>query len=261
MLGTVRPVEMHVVAIPGIPLICPGDDLSATIINAIETAGMAVSDGDILVIAQKVVSKAEDRYVDLSTVTPSARAMELASTADKDPRVVELILSESSEVLRCAPGVIVVVHRLGYVLANAGIDSSNLEPEPQGRERVLLLPGDPNATSAGMRERFESHFRRRLGVIISDSIGRAWRMGTIGTALGVAGPPAVCDQIGTNDLAGRPLRTTVSAFADQVASAAVLMMGEAAEGLPVVKVSGLEWKPVRSDGTLLLRPREKDLFR
>lgn len=258
---TADPVQMHVLAIPGIPRIVPGDDLSAIVINAMEAAEVPVSEGDILVVAQKIVSKAEGRYVDLSTVTPSARAMELASAADKDPRVVELILSESSEILRCAPGVIVVAHRLGHVLANAGIDASNLEPGPEGQERVLLLPTDPNAASAAMRGRFEAHFQRRIGVIISDSIGRAWRMGTVGTALGVAGPPAVFDQIGTDDLFGRPLRTTVSAFADQVASAAVLVMGEAAEGLPVVKVGGLDWDPVTSDGTLLLRPREKDLFR
>ncbi|MDX1514884.1 MAG: coenzyme F420-0:L-glutamate ligase [Gammaproteobacteria bacterium] len=258
---TVDPVQMHVLAIPGIPRIFPGDDLAAVVIGAIEAAGVTVSDGDILVMAQKIVSKAEGRYVDLATVTASARANELASIADKDPRVVELILSESSEVLRCVPGVIVVVHRLGYVLANAGIDASNLEPGGDGQERVLLLPRDPNATSAAMRSRFEAHFRRRIGVIVSDSIGRAWRMGTVGTALGVAGPLAVWDQIGTPDLSGRPLRTTMSAFADQVASAAVLVMGEAAEGLPVAKVGGLQWDPVKSDGTLLLRPKEKDLFR
>lgn len=258
---TADPVEMRVLAISGVPRIAPGDDLPAIVINTIEHAGVQTFDGDIFVVAQKIVSKAEGRYVELSTVTPSARAIELAAVADKDPRLVELILSESSEVVRCVPGVIVVAHRLGYVLANAGIDASNLEPGPEGQERVLLLPRDPNATCAAMRARFEAHFQRRIGVIISDSIGRAWRLGTVGTALGVAGPPALLDQVGTDDLSGRPLRTTVSAFADQVASAAVLVMGEAAEGLPVVKVGGLDWEATTSDGTLLLRPREKDLFR
>ena len=258
---TVPLAEMHVLAVPGIPLIAPGDDLSTIIIDAIESAEMEISDGDILVVAQKVVSKSEGRYVELSTVSPSARAIELAAAADKDPRVVELILSESSEVVRCAPGVIIVAHRLGYILANAGIDASNIESDAEGQERVLLLPKDPNATSTSMRQRFETYFHRRLGVIISDSIGRAWRIGTVGTALGVSGPSAVFDQIGTPDLFDRPLRTTVSAFADQVASAAVLVMGEAAEGLPVVKVGGLQWEPAASDARLLLRPRDKDLFR
>lgn len=252
---------MHVVAIPGIPFVAPGHDLAAIIIDAVDRAEVDVVDGDIFVIAQKIVSKSENRYVDLATVTPSEKARELGAKADKDPRLVELILTESTEVLRCGPGVIVAAHRLGYVLANAGIDASNLQPDAEGRERVLLLPKDPNATSAVLRKHFEAHFNRRIGVIISDSIGRAWRLGSIGTALGVSGLPALVDQIGMTDLFGRLLRTTVVAFADQLASAAVLVMGEAAEGLPVAKVSGLDWEPAKSDATSLLRPKENDLFR
>ena len=252
---------MDLLAIPGLPLIAPGDDLAETVIAAIEGGAVEVSDGDILVIAQKIVSKSEDRYVALQAVTPSPRARELAAATGKDPRLVEVILSESDEVVRYRQDVLIVAHRLGHVLANAGIDSSNLEPAAGGGERVLLLPRDPDATCARLRARFEAHFRRRLGVIVSDSVGRAWRNGTVGLALGVAGPPAVWDRIGSDDLYGRPLRVTQIGFADQIAAAAALVMGEAAEGRPVVKVGGLAWQPVTSDARLLLRPKEQDLFR
>ena len=252
---------MNVDAIPDFPLIAPGDDLAAIIIGALDSSTLEISDGDILVIAQKILSKSENRYVDLASVSPSSRARELAPKVDKDARIVELILTESSEVLRSAPGVLVVVHRLGYVMANAGIDQSNLGPDENGRERVLLLPKNPNAASARLRSLFEKHFQRRIGVIINDSVGRAWRNGSIGMALGVAGPPALWDKIGTDDLFGRPLRITQIGFADQIAAAAALVMGEGAEGQPVVKVGGLTWEAVTTNADPLLRPKELDLFR
>ena len=252
---------MHLLAIPDLPTIGPGDKLATMIIESIITAGMEVLDGDILVIAQKIVSKSEDQYVDLTSISPSFKAQNLAKLVDKDPRLVEVILSESNEIIRYSPGVLIVAHRLGYVMANAGVDASNLEPTSKGGERVLLLPQDPNSTCVRLRESFEKQFNRRIGVIISDSVGRAWRNGSIGMALGVAGPPALWDCVGEIDLYGRPLRITQIGFADQIASAAALVMGEGAEGLPVIKVSGLNWNPVDTNADILLRSKEEDLFR
>lgn len=252
---------MNLDAIPDIPLVSPGNDLASVIIEGMDKAGVGVVSGDILVIAQKIVSKAEDRYVDLSTISPSSQARQLAEQVDKDPRLVDLILSESEQVVGHRPGVLIVAHRLGYVLANAGIDASNLEPDTKGEERVLLLPKDPNASCARLRASLEAHFNETIGVIISDSIGRAWRNGSLGTALGSAGVPALWDRIGEKDMFGRTLQVTQVAYADQVAAAAALVMGEGAEGLPVVKVSGLDWEPVAADATQLLRPKDQDIFR
>ena len=252
---------MHLLAIPHLPTIGPGDKLATMIIESIVTAGIEVLDGDILVIAQKIISKSEDRYVDLTSIRPSIKAQDLAKLVDKDPRLVEVILSESNEIVRYSPGVLIVVHRLGYVMANAGVDFSNLPPTASKTERVLLLPRDPNATCIAFRKRFEKTFNRRIGVIISDSVGRAWRNGSIGMALGVAGPPALWDRVGEFDLYGRPLTVTQIGLADQIASAAALVMGEGAEGLPVIKVSGINWQPVDTDGDILIRPKEEDLFR
>jgi coenzyme F420-0:L-glutamate ligase/coenzyme F420-1:gamma-L-glutamate ligase len=252
---------MNIDAIPDIPLVSPGDNLASVIIDGMDKAGVGVVSGDILVIAQKIVSKAEDRYVDLSMISPSSQARQLAEQVDKDPRLVDLILSESEQIVGQRPGVLIVAHRLGYVLANAGIDASNLEPDTKGEERVLLLPKDSNASCARLRASLEGHFNETIGVIISDSIGRAWRNGSLGTALGSAGVPALWDRIGEEDIFGRTLQITQVGYADQVAAAAALVMGEGAEGLPVVKVSGLEWEPVTADATQLLRPKDQDIFR
>jgi coenzyme F420-0:L-glutamate ligase/coenzyme F420-1:gamma-L-glutamate ligase len=244
-------------ALPGIPIISAGDDLAAIIVKALHDAGLVLAAGDVLVLAQKIVSKAEDRNVDLATVTPSPRAVALAEETGKDARVVELILAESTEVLRHRPGVLIVAQKLGLVLANAGIDRSNVD----GSERVLLLPRDPDRSCAELRRAIAAATGAEVGVMIIDSIGRAWRNGTIGTAIGVAGLPGLLDLRGTPDLFGRPLETTEVGLADELAAAASLVMGQAGEGTPVVLARGLRYG--RRDGTAseLIRAREKDLFR
>ena len=247
-------------AIPDLPLVEPGDDLAAILIDGLAHAGIAPAARDVLVVAQKVVSKAESRYRDLGAVTPSDRARDLARAVDKDPRLVEVILSESEAVVAHKPGVLVVAHRLGFVLANAGIDRSNVRPEP-GAERVLLLPENPDASAAALKARLDAHFKIELAVIVSDSLGRAWRNGVTGIALGAAGLPALRDMIGRKDLFGRTLDVTQTGFADDIAAAASLLMGQADEGLPAVLLRGLAWREPASGARALLRPKDEDLFR
>ena len=244
--------------IPGLPLVETGDDLAALLISAIEDAGPALADGDVVVVAEKIAAKAEGRTVDLADVAVSDRARELAHTVNKDPRLVEVILSQSEEVLRHRPGVLIVVHELGFVMANAGVDTSNVEG---GDGRVALLPEDPDACCAALRARFEAHFGCTLGVVMNDSVGRAWRNGVLGMALGAAGVPALASVAGRPDLTGRPLQVTDVAFADGIAAAASLVMGEAAEGVPAVIVRGLDWSPVEGGARTLIRPKAQDLFR
>ena len=258
----VAPVTLA--AVPDIPHIGPRDDLAGILAAALARAAMAPVSGDILVVAQKVVSKAEGRTVDLNEVAPAARARVLAREVGKDPRLVELILRESTEVVAHKPGVLVVAHKLGYVLANAGIDRSNVPGEAEGgadSEPVLLLPVDPNASAAALKARLDAHFGAALGVIVSDSVGRAWRNGITGIALGAAGLPALRDLIGRTDLFGRRLEVTQTGFADEIAAAASLVMGQADEGLPAVLVRGLAWREPAVDATALLRPKDQDLFR
>jgi len=248
-------------AVPGIPLIRAGDDLGAILIAALVASGLALRDEDVLVIAQKIVSKAEGRTLRLADVRPSARARALAAEVHKDPRFVEVVLSESSEVVRYRRDVLIAAHRLGFVMANAGVDQSNVE-HGQGGEQVLLLPRDPDASCAELKARLEESFGVRLGVIINDSFGRAWRNGVVGVALGAAGLPALLDMIGEPDLFGRPLKVTQIALADEIAAAASLVMGEAAEARPAVLVRGLAWgeRPALP-AQALIRPKELDLFR
>lgn len=242
----------------GLPLIQPGDDLPALLLAALARADLALVQGDIIVLAQKIVSKAEGRQVRLASVKPSARANELAQSAQKDPRLVQLILDESREVLRSRPGLIVVEHRLGFVSANAGIDHSNVSEDA---DIVLLLPEDPDASAGRLRAILEAASGARLGVLIIDSHGRAWREGTVGVAIGIAGLPGVVDLRGRPDLFGRELRATVLGAADEIAAAASLVMGQAGEGCPAVHVRGFPY-PLRQ-GTLaeMLRPKERDEFR
>jgi coenzyme F420-0:L-glutamate ligase/coenzyme F420-1:gamma-L-glutamate ligase len=215
---------------------------------------------DILVVAQKVVSKAEGRYLDLASVEPGSRARELAAVTGKDARLVEAILSQSAEILRAAPHVIIALTHHGFVMANAGVDQSNLEPGDNGR-RVLLLPLAPDRSARQTKERLDAHFGGDIGVVVADSAGRAWRLGTVGLAIGAAGMPALIDRRGERDLAGRPLETTEVGFADAVAAAAVLAMGEAAEARPAALVLGLQWTAAARPASALLRPKAQDLFR
>jgi coenzyme F420-0:L-glutamate ligase/coenzyme F420-1:gamma-L-glutamate ligase len=267
---------VNLTPLPAIPLIQPGDDLAAVILVALGRVNITLATGDILVLAQKIVSKAEGRLVHLSTVTPSARAVELAEKAGKDPRLVELILRESREVLRVRPGTIIVEHRLGFVCASAGIDHSNVTAPPPKAHRqtavdlsapeaagdwMLLLPEDPDASAARIRQQLESTSGARIGVLIIDSHGRAWRLGVAGAAIGLSGLPGLVDMRGQADLFGYRLRITLIAAADELAAAASLVMGQAAEGTPIVHVRGFPY--ALRDGSLreLLRPREQDMFR
>ncbi len=244
----------------GIPRVKPGDDLAGLLIASLEASGVAPADGDVVVVAQKIVSKAEGRIFDVAQVEPSERARELAEVTGKDARLLELVLSESTEVLRAKKNVIVVAHRLGLVMANAGIDQSNVEADGMA-EPALLLPVDPDASAARLKARLDARFGVSLGVVISDSIGRAWRLGTTGTAIGAAGVPSLIDQRGETDMNGRVLMVTETAFADSVATAAVLVLGEAAEGTPAALVR----VPVRSapekPASALVRPKGEDMFR
>lgn len=245
-------MRIEITALPDLPEVRPGDDLAVILRDGLARAGIVAAAGDVLVVAQKVVSKSEGRVVDLAGVTPSARAIELAGVAQKDARIVELILRESVEVLRCVPGVIVVQDRRGLVMANAGIDTSNVA----GREdRVLLLPEDPDASAGRLA------LALGLAVVINDSFGRAWRLGTCGTAIGVAGMPALLDLRGRPDRNGRPLMTSELALADEVAAAASLAMGQAAEGRPAVHLRGVPGITGEGRAADLVRPKAKDLFR
>lgn len=246
--------------LPGIPLIQPGDDLAGIILQALAQAGIGLQDGDILVVAQKIVSKAEGRLVCLSEVSPSPQAVELAASTQKDPRVVELVLQESRGVLRSRPGSIIVEHRLGFVCASAGVDHSNVKEDPEG-EWMLLLPEDPDASAAGLRQRLEEASGARLGVLIIDSHGRAWRLGTVGVAIGLAGLPGLVDLRGEPDLFGFRLQITQVGAADELAAAASLVMGQAAEGTPVVHARGFPYALREGSLPELLRPREQDMFR
>lgn len=250
-------MQMTLTALPGIPLVQPGDDLAGLILAGLQRARIELRDGDLLVVAQKVVSKAEGRQVDLRQVEPSERARQLGEQTGKDPRLVELILSESRSVLRTRPGLMVVEHRLGFVCANAGIDHSNVE----GETTVLLLPADPDRSAGQLRQRIQSDSGVELGVLVIDSHGRAWRMGTSGVAIGVSGVPALLDLRGEPDLYGDPLLVTEVGLADELAAAASVLMGQAAEGRPVVHLRGLPY-PLREAALgELLRPKEQDLFR
>jgi coenzyme F420-0:L-glutamate ligase/coenzyme F420-1:gamma-L-glutamate ligase len=247
--------------VPGLPEVMPGDELAPLLDRALGASPeLNLRNGDVVVVAQKIVSKAEDRYVELDSVIPSARALELSQRCLKDPRLVELVLRESTEVLRVAPNVLIVRHRLGFVVANAAIDQSNL---PSGSERALLLPQDPDASAQTLRMQLEQRHGIKLAVLISDSFGRPWRLGVSGVCIGCAGLQPLVDLRGTNDRSGRPLQVTQIAVADQLCAAATLVCGEAAEGIPVVIVRDVaaEYFENPRGASALVRPLEQDLFR
>ena len=243
-----------------IPLVCQGDDVAHLVGNAIDGAGITPADFDVVVVTQKILSKAEGRRVRLADVTPSSRAHELAASLDKDPRVVEVVLGESDEVVACGHGVLITEHRSGHVMANAGVDRSNVGHSGDD-EAVLLLPRDPDASAATLHRALEARFGCRLAVVVSDSVGRPWRHGVAGIAVGAAGLPSLTDLRGAPDLFGVPLKVTLTGFADQVASAANLVAGEAAQGVPAVHVRGLSWSAAPAPARALVRDRASDLFR
>jgi len=248
--------------LPDIPLIRRGDNLADILLKSLHTANIDLQAEDILVLAQKIVSKTEGRMVNLASVQPGLRAQEIGEQADKDPRLVELMLQESNEVLRVRKGVIVVEHKLGFVCANAGIDHSNVmgDGEPN-EEYVLLLPEDPDASARNLRDELRSKTGKSIGVMVIDSHGRAWRNGTVGICIGLSGIPALVDERGWQDLFGYTLKATVVAVADELAAAASLMMGQAAEGTPAIHMRGFPY-PL-GEGSLkdLIRPKEMDMFR
>jgi len=255
-------MSLTLTSLQNIPLIRHGDNLADIVVNAIDATHLDLQDNDIFVFAQKIISKAEGRSINLATVMPSVRALELAKQTDKDPRVVELILRESNEVLRTRVGAIIVEHKLGFVCANAGIDHSNVAGLGDSLEEwVLLLPAEPDRSAEKMRAEIKSKTGKEVGILIIDSHGRAWRNGTVGVAIGIAGLPGLEDLRGKPDLFGYTLQVTQVGVADELAAAASLMMGQAAEGTPVVHVRGFPYPLRESKTTELIRPKEQDLFR
>jgi coenzyme F420-0:L-glutamate ligase/coenzyme F420-1:gamma-L-glutamate ligase len=255
--------RLEIQALPGLPIVRPGDSLVALTLAALTGARLELRDGDVLVFASKVVSRAEGRFMDLSQVTPSPAAAALAKDVGKDPRLVELILAESQQVSRRAPGVLVVRHRLGFITAHAGIDQSNAAPPeapPGSGPWVLLLPEAPDRSAEALRAALAEATGAAVGVVISDSFGRPFRFGTVGAAIGLAGVPALWDRRGEPDLFGRRLEHTVTALGDQIAAAADLVAGQAAEGRAVVLVRGLEFAVGTHTASELHRPPDEDLY-
>lgn len=252
--------RLEMVALPNYPLVEPGDDLVEQIITSLSDAELSLCDGDVLVIAQKILSKAENRYAYLNQVTVSSDAKILAAQVDKDPRLVQLILDESVEVIKHRPGAVIVEHRLGYVHANAGIDQSNISSD-NNNERVLLLPENPDASAWALKKKLKLKAGATVAIIINDSAGRAWRNGTLGFAIGTAGFEPVVDLVGNKDLFDRNLQATTVAVADELAAGASFMMGQASEATPVVLVRGANLTVADVGSGSLIRARNQDLFR
>jgi coenzyme F420-0:L-glutamate ligase/coenzyme F420-1:gamma-L-glutamate ligase len=253
------PTRLEVLAVPGLPMVQAGDHLPSLILDALHRSNIVLQQRDVIVIAQKIVSKAEGRTVDLAQVNPSARAVSLAVETGKTPEIVEVVLSESARVVRSRPNLMIMQHRLGFVMANAGVDQSNVA-EPDGHHRALLLPLDPDGSAASIRNDLTAATSVDHAVIISDSFGRPWRRGTTGVAIGCAGLPSFIDLRGQPDLFGRTLEVSIIGFADEIAAAASLLQGQAAEGQPVVIVRGLQWQAPDAPVAELVRPPQEDLF-
>jgi coenzyme F420-0:L-glutamate ligase/coenzyme F420-1:gamma-L-glutamate ligase len=255
-------MALTITPLKGIPIITPGTDLAEVIITGLHLSNLDLQDNDIIVIAQKVVSKSEGRLVNLATVIPSESAIELGVNTEKDPRLVELIIRESNKVLRTRPGTIIVEHKLGFICASAGIDHSNVKGEgSKDEEWVLLLPENPDESAYKIRAALEARSSVHVGVLINDSHGRAWRIGTVGVTIGISGIPTVVDERGWKDLTGYTLKITEVGASDELAAAASLVMGQAAEGTPIVHVRGFPYPLRESSLGELLRPREQDFFR
>lgn len=242
-----------------LPEIAAGDDLAALLRTSLCSAGLLpLQTGDVLVVTQKILSKMEGRMVDLATVVPSPEAIELAEQTRKDPRLIELVLQESTAIVRAVPNILITRHRLGHVMANSGIDRSNIGPG--GTERALLLPIDPDRSARQLLEAMSSHSDSRMAVVISDSFGRPWRHGVVGVAIGAAGLPALVDRRGDQDRDGRQLEVTQIALADQIATAAALVTGEGAESVPAALIRGLNLPEGENGAGAIVRPVDEDLF-
>lgn len=253
--------QLVLTALSDIPLVQANDDLAELILKACEGQQLQVEHGDIFVIAQKIVSKAENRLVDLRTVNPGYKAKRIAARIKKDPRLIELILTESKRVIRLRPGLIIVEHKNGFICANAGIDHSNSTGGIDAESFVLLLPEDADRSARYIRENLEKRLNKKVGVMIIDSHGRAWRNGTVGISIGLSGVPGQVDLRGKPDLFGYQLKSTFIAAADELAGGASLLMGQASEGSPCIHVRGFPYELRESSLKELLRPRNLDLFR
>jgi coenzyme F420-0:L-glutamate ligase / coenzyme F420-1:gamma-L-glutamate ligase len=251
--------RFEVIGIPGIPMVRPGDNLVDLISTALADIGESLQDTDIVCVAQKIISKAEGRLVRLADVKPSAAAIELALETDKDPQLVELILSESDEVLRKKPGVLIVRHKRGFVMANAGVDQSNVD-HAEG-DQALLLPLDPDASAATLRRELKAKCGADVGVVITDSANRPWRLGTTSIAIGAAGITVLDDRRGETDVYGRELKVTMLNNADAIATAATMVLGETVEKIPVAIIRGLQVSGDGQNASIINRPLEDDLFR
>ena len=247
--------KIELIGVAGIPEVAEGDDVGALIVRALRDAGIVAADSDVFVIAQKIISKAEGRVVKLDSVAPSPRAREWAAAFDKDPRVVEVVLHESKRIVRMERGVLIAETEHGFVCANAGVDTSNIEAGS-----VTLLPKNPDASARLVRSTLEEVFGVRFAVIVSDTFGRPWREGLVNVALGVSGVAPLIDYRGQKDAYGNSLKVTVIAIADELASAAELVMKKSA-GVPVVIVRGFQHELGDGSGTELIRVAELDLFR
>lgn len=254
------PTTARLIALSGVPLVNPGDDLTNIILAALAASQEQLRDGDVLVIAQKIVSKCAGRIVRLGSIESSAEAQALGREVNKDPRLVELILRESTEVIRKRRDVLIVAHRLGFIMANAGIDHSNVE-QGMGDDTALLLPENPDETCAALRTRLKALTGADVAIIINDSHGRAFRNGTVGVAIGASGLPALIDRRGEPDLYGRRLQSTEVALADEIAAAASMLMGQGDEGRPVVIARGIPMQSRDGSAAELVRPKSLDLFR
>jgi coenzyme F420-0:L-glutamate ligase / coenzyme F420-1:gamma-L-glutamate ligase len=252
-----EPTAVTLIGVPGVPLVQPGDDLPDLVTDALVRAALPPAAGDVVAVTSKIVSKAEGRIVDLRTVHPSERARELAATTEKEPELVELILRESTQVVRAVPGLLLVRHRLGFVSANAAIDRSNADGSDH---TALLMPLDPDASAAAIKDALDGAFGSGIGVVVTDTHGRPFRRGSIGVAIGIAGFEPIVDMVGSHDLFGRELQATIVPLADEIAAASALVSGETSEGLPLVLVRGLSIRGTEGNSSELLFPRERDLF-
>jgi coenzyme F420-0:L-glutamate ligase / coenzyme F420-1:gamma-L-glutamate ligase len=256
------PRSMVYTAIPDFPMVQNGDDLASLIVKGCSICNILIEDGDIFVLAQKIVSKAEGRLISFSAITPSAQALELEKITKKDPRFIELVLRQSKKVIRAKYNTLIVEHKKGYICANAGIDHSNLSDQGElSEDWVLLLPEDSDQSAKNIRKSMENLVNKKVGILIIDSHGRPWRNGTVGVTIGLSGLPGLVDLRGQEDLSGFKLKVTTVGVSDELAAGASLLMGQATEKTPVVQVKGFPYSRREANLNELIRPEEEDLFR